>query len=148
MPYHTASGITWLPDSCCPRFIDRQVAGLWQTCGQGYHIKGKWLLSDIWCFTLHITLQSYNKISIYFNITICPWFVYILPTHTNHHTYSIIFPVNNNIHNNIYIHQQDYNIFLCEVCDLWMEINQASGDQSVWYHNGHSLWHHNGQWHC
>ncbi len=25
------------------------------------------------------------------------------------------------------------------MCDLQMEINQASGDQSVWHHNGHSL---------
>ncbi len=37
-------------------------------------------------------------------------------------------------------------LILCDiqVCDLWMEINQDNGDQSVWHHNGHSLWHHNG----
>ncbi len=35
-----------------------------------------------------------------------------------------------------------YNgLFLCDiqVCVLQMEINQASGDQSVWHHNGHSF---------
>ncbi len=31
-----------------------------------------------------------------------------------------------------------------QVCDLRMEINQASWDQLVWQHNGHLLWHHNG----
>ncbi len=39
-----------------------------------------------------------------------------------------------------------YGLFLCDiqVCILRMEINQASGDQSVWHHNVHSLWHHKG----
>ncbi len=38
-----------------------------------------------------------------------------------------------------------YGLFLCDiqVCDLRIEINQVSGDQSVWHHNGHSLWHYN-----
>ncbi len=31
-----------------------------------------------------------------------------------------------------------YGLILCDIqaSDLWMEFNQASGDQSVWNHNG------------
>ncbi len=46
----------------------------------------------------------------------------------------------------IYMFIPYYGLILCDkqVCDLQIEINQASGDQSVWHHNGHLLWHHNG----
>ncbi len=39
-----------------------------------------------------------------------------------------------------------HGLIVCDiqVSDLQMEINQASGDQLVLHHNGHSLWHHNG----
>ncbi len=53
----------------------------------------------------------------------------------------ILIPSYNDIY---YILWPDFMWYTGKCSPNTYQINRASGDQSVWHHNGYSLWHHNG----